>query len=227
MKTTMLNRFAIVFVGTLLLIACDALAVAPAPSHTAAPSLSFSPSPSSPPATALPTTTTPSPDWMGIPERVPTTPLPTIPMPLQPAPNFAFSFGYGGCQITRILNTFDDTLTQRSLNTSPVTTTLLLTADERRAIYQRMRAINLFAYPTTYTIALPDTMVRILSEPHSRYEFTLRNDTLLKTITWEDEISRPTSDEADQLRSLIAFLKATVEGHAEIQRLPQLIEACA
>ena len=74
---------------------------------------------------------------------------------------------------------------------------------------------------------MPDTAMRIYSAPHPRYEFTLRNDTLLKTITWEDDITRPTSDEADQLRSLIAFLKATIEGHAEIQHLPQLVEACA
>jgi hypothetical protein len=40
-------------------------------------------------------------------------------------------------------------------------------------------------------------------------------------------ISRPTSDEADRLRSLIAFLKTIIEGHTEIQHLPRLIEACA
>jgi hypothetical protein len=90
-----------------------------------------------------------------------------------------------------------------------------------------MRAINLFAYHTNYTVTLPDTMIRILSAPHPRYEFTLRNETMLKTITWEDEISQPTTFEADQLHSLIAFLKATIEEHAEIQRLPQLVEGCA
>ena len=42
-----------------------------------------------------------------------------------------------------------------------------------------------------------------------------------------DEIVRPTSDEADQLRDLIAFLTTIIEGHAELQRLPRLIEACA
>jgi hypothetical protein len=236
MKIAMLRRYAIICAGAMLLIACDALTAAPAPSSAPVPSpssasaspLAALPSPSSvPPATMFPTTATPSPDWMGIPERVPTTPFPTIPMPMQPAPNFAFSFGYGACQITRVLNTFDDTLMQQSINTSPITTTFLLTADERNAIYQHMRAINLFAYPTTYTIPLPDTTLRIYTAPHPRYEFTLRNDRLLKTIIWEDAISRPTSDEADQLRDLIAFLKATIDGHAEIQRLPQLIEACA
>ena len=175
----------------------------------------------------LPTTTTPSPDWMGIPERVLTTPFPTSSLPAQPAANFAFSFGYGGCQITRVLNTFDDTLMQHSIDASPITTTFVLTTDERNVIYQRMRAINLFAYPTTYTIPMPDTAMRIYSAPHPRYEFTLRNDTLLKTIIWEDAIWRPSSDEADQLRDLITFLKSTIEGHPEIQQLPRLIEACA
>lgn len=229
MKLMMLTRYAIIGMGAMLLIACDAPIAVPTPASSSASVLSSAPSPSpiAASATMLPTTTTPSPDWMGIPERVPTTPFPTIAMPAQPAPDFAFSFGYGGCQITRILNTFDDTLTQQSINTSPLTTTFVLTTDERNAIYQRMRAINLFAYPTNYTIPMPDTMMRIYSAPHPRYEFTLRNDTLLKAITWEDAIWRPTSAEADQLRSLIAFLKTTIEGHPEIQQLPPLVEACA
>lgn len=164
---------------------------------------------------------------MGIPEHLPTTPFPTIPLPVQPAPNFAFSFGYGACQITRVLNTFDNTFTQYSLNSPPITTTFTLTADERTAIYQHMIAINLFGYPSTYKIPVPDTDLRIISAPHPHYEFTLRNDTIRKTIAWEDEISRPTSVEADNLRRLIAFLKQTIERHSEVQRLPPLVEACA
>jgi hypothetical protein len=164
---------------------------------------------------------------MGVPERVPTMPLPAVAIPAQPVPNFAFSFGYGACQVTRILSTFDDTLIQQSNNAVPITITFVLTANERNAIYQRMRAMNLFAFPTSYSIAMPDTMMRIYVSPHPRYEFTLRSDTLLKTIVWEDGIARPTSDQADQLRDLIAFLKTTIEGHAELKRLPPLVEACA
>ncbi len=180
-----------------------------------------------PATTKFPITITPAPDWMGIPERIATTPFPTSSLPAQPAANFAFSFGYGSCQITRVLNTFDDTLMQHSIDASPITTTFVLTADERSAIYQRMRAINLFAYPARYAIPMPDTMLRIYPAPYPTYEFTLQNDTLLKTIIWEDTISRPTSDEADQLHSLIAFLKSTIDGHPETQQIPPLIEACA
>jgi hypothetical protein len=236
MKLAILSRYAIIGMGAILLIACDALIAAPTPSSapastpasTSASPLAAAPSPSSVAAvTVFPITITPSPDQTGIPERVPTTPFPTSALPVQPAPNFAFSFGYGACQITRVLNTFDNTLMQHSLNTPPITTTFVLTADERSAIYQHMRAMNLFAYPATYTIPVPDTMIRISPAPHPTYEFTLRNDRLLKTIIWEDDIWRPTSDEADQLHNLIAFLKSTIEGHAEIQQLPPLIEACA
>jgi hypothetical protein len=175
----------------------------------------------------FPITITPAPDRDGIPKRVPTTPFPTSALPMQPAANFAFTFGYGACQITRVLNTFDNTLMQDSIDTPPITTTFVLAADERSAIYQHMRAINLFAYPATYTIPIPDAATGIYAYPHPRYEFTLRNDALLKTIIWEDQIWRPTSDEADQLRQLIAFLKTTIEGHPEIQQLPRLVEACA
>jgi hypothetical protein len=232
MKTVLSHWLAIIGTGLMFLIACDAPTAANAP-PTAAPALAAAPAPSALPtvsvgsAAVLPATATPSPDWMGIPARVPTTPFPTVAIPAQSASNFAFSFGYGACQVTRILSTFDDTLTQRSSNTAPVTTTFVLTADERNAIYQRMRAINLFAFPTSYSIAMPDTMIGVYAAPHPRYEFTLRNDALLKTITWEDAIWRPTSDQADQLRDLIAFLKTTIEGHAELKRLPLLVEACA
>lgn len=233
MKLAILNRHAIVAVGAALLIACDALTATPTPSPSSAPTpvstsaSALAASSSSAAATVFPITITPRPDWMDIPERVPTTPFPTSSLPAQPAANFAFSFGYGSCQITRVLNTFDDTLMQDSIDASPITTTFVLTSAERDAIYQRMRTMNLFAYPARYTIPMPDTMIRISPAPHPTYEFTLRNDTLLKTIIWEDDIWRPTSDEADQLHSLIAFLKSTIEGHAEIQKLPALVEACA
>jgi hypothetical protein len=164
---------------------------------------------------------------MGIPERIPTTPFPTSSLPAQPAADFAFSFGYGACQITRVVNTFDNTLMQRSVGAAPITITFVLTSGERSTIYQHMRAINLFAYPPTYTIPLPDNITSMSIAPNPRYEFTLRNDTLLTTIVWEDAIVRPTSNEADQLRDLIAFLKTTIEGHAEIQQLPPLVEECA
>ncbi len=220
-RTAMLRSSTLVCLAAMLLISCGA-----SPTLTA-PSRSTSPSPPTSPATLLPMTTTPSPDFMGIPERLPTTPFPTIALPVQPAANFAFSFGYGACRISRVLNTFDNTLAQYSINSPPITTTFILTADERTAIYQHMRAINLFGYPTTYTIPVPDTDLRIISAPHPRYEFTLRNESIQKTLTWEDEISRPTSAEADNLRGLIAFLKLTIERHSEVQRLPQLVEACA
>jgi len=230
MKLAILKQYVISGLAAMLLIACDALADAPTPSPSFAPAspVAASPSPAFAAAvTVFPITITPRPDENGIPERVATTPFPTSSLLDQPAANFAFSFGYGACQITRVLNTFGDTLMQHSIDAAPITITLILTTDERNAIYQRMHAMNLFAYPARYIIPLPDTMIRISPAPHPTYEFTLRNDTLLKTIIWEDDIWRPTSDEADQLHDLIAFLKSTIEGHAEIQQLPPLVEACA
>jgi hypothetical protein len=232
MKLAIIMQYAISGIAAMLLIACDALAGAPMarpePSASPASPLAALPAPTSAAAsTVFPITITPRPDQDGIPDRIPTTPFPTSALPAQPAANFAFSFGYGACQITRVFNSFDNTLTQHSIGASPITTTLVLTANERSAIYQRMRAINLFAYPARYSIPVPDTMIRISHAPYSSYEFTLRNDTLLKTITWEDEISKPTSDEADQLRDLIAFLVSTINGHPELQRIPPLVEACA
>jgi hypothetical protein len=185
-----------------------------------------SPSPSavsttaSPPATADP--------FMGVPERIATTPFPAVPLSEQPDPNFAFSIGYGACTITRILDTFTNTLSQHSMDgSSAITIAFHLTADERVAVYQAIKTINLFGYPDVYTIPVPDTTPRIIPEPHSRYELVLRNGTLNKTITWEDSISRPIAVEADQLRGFIASIKTLVASHHEMTQLPPLNEACA
>jgi len=90
-----------------------------------------------------------------------------------------------------------------------------------------MRAINLFSYPPSYQIPLAEDQIRIISMPHPHYEFRLRNGALLTSITWDDAITRPTSREADNLRSLIDFLKAIIAGHPELRQLPPLNEACA
>src|SRR5581483_10691416 len=160
---------------------------------------------SSPAATADP--------FMGVPERIVTTPFPVVALPEQPDPNFAFSIGYGACTITRILDTFTHTLTQHSMDGSSATIAFRLTSDERVTIYQAMKAINLFGYPDVYAIAVPENMMQIISEPHPRYELVLRNGTLNKRITWEDSTSRPTTVEADQLRDLIARIQALVAHH--------------
>lgn len=169
-------------------------------------------------------------DFLGIPERVSTTLFPTVALPDLPAANFAFSFSYGPCPVTRVVSTFDNTLMQSAQpdsNAAPLTVTLVLSDAERTAIYERMRSINLFGYPKIYTIPLPENAIRVYVTPHSTYGFILRNDTVLTTITWVDEISRPTTTEADDLRELIVFLRTLIEARPEIEQLPPIIGACS
>src|SRR5215203_3901438 len=83
LRFEMLTRLSFVIATALFLAACSSLSPS-AVSTTAAP-----------PATADP--------FMGVPERIATTPFPAVTLPEQPDPNFAFSIGYGACTITRIL----------------------------------------------------------------------------------------------------------------------------
>jgi hypothetical protein len=209
LRFEMPTRLSFVIAAALFLAACSSLSSS-AVSTTASP----------PAATEDP--------FMGVPERIATTPFPAVTLPEQPDPNFAFSIGYGACTITRILDTFNNTLSQHSMDGSAaITISFKLTTDERLAVYQAIKTINLFGYPDVYTIPVPDNTSRIIPEPHPRYELVLRNGTLNKTITWEDSISRPTAVEADQLRGFINTIKAMVANHSEMTQLPPLNEACA
>ena len=220
------TRFSLVMIPVLFLAACSALpqsSVSPATSLPDATNVlsrsSVSPATSSATATAEP--------FMGVPERIATTPFPAVILPDQPESNFAFSIGYGACSITRILDTFTDTLTQHSMDGSSASIAFRLSPDERAAIYQAIKTINLFGYPNVYAIVVPENTMQIMTEPHPRYELVLRNGTLNKMITWEDSISRPTTVEADQLRSFIERIRALVANHPEIAQLPPLNEGCA
>jgi hypothetical protein len=191
------------------------------------------------PTPALPIQSTPSPAPVRtreiptstvvlVPFRVVPTPLPTRTPPPQPAPNFAFTFGYGSCApIKRVLNTFNDTLTQQPPGEEPVTIPFSLSEGDELTIYQKMAAINFFSYPPRFTIPIPENQQMIGADPYPEYSFTARNGDLFVSVQWADSISRPTTTEADNLRELIALLSQTIETHPDFARLPPLSEACA
>ena len=210
------------------LLSCTAGSSSPTATPAPAPNALIVRTPS---ATSLPiapsTQPTPTAEFGDIPERVETTPFPTIPLPIQRAPNFALGFGYGSCRITRRLDTFTQTLTQFSLDGTPMTITLTLQPNELDRIYQRMVEIAFFSYPERYTTILPDSMIRIMPNPHPTYEFVVRQDTRMHQVVFEDSVFRPTTTETDNLRDLVRFIREIVEAHTEMAQLPPLQEECA
>ena len=205
----MLNRYLFIFAAVVIFTACSTPSTSSVPTNISSPTATID-------------------EFMGVPERIATTPFSTVTLPEQPDPNFAFSVGYGACEITRVLDTFTRTLTQHSMDgSSAVTVPFTLTPDERVTIYQAIKTINLFGYPDVYVIPVPENTPRIIPEPHPRYELVLRNGTLNKRFTWEDSIARPTTTEADQLRDFIERIRALVATHRETAQLPPLNEACA
>jgi hypothetical protein len=207
LRSVMVTRLPFVFAATLVLAACSSLA----PSATS--------------ITSSPPILTEDP-FMGIPERIATTPFPVVSLPEQPDQNFAFSIGYGACTITRILDTFNHTLTQHANDGSSATVSFRLTSDERITIYQTIKTINLFGYPDVY-VSVPENVPQIIPEPHPRYELVLQNGTLTKKVTWVDSIARPTTAQADRLREFIERIRTLVAHHPETAQLPPLNEGCA
>lgn len=166
-------------------------------------------------------------DYGDVPALVVTTPFPTVALPEQPASNFALTFGYGACQTTRILNTFDRTLTQFDLDGTPTSVSVTVEPADLERIYRFMATIAFFSYPERYSTILPDTMVRIMPSPHPTYEFRVRNGDLEKTVVFTDNVFRPLTVETEHLRALVTLLKAVVEAQPELSELPPLREACA
>lgn len=185
------------------------------------------PSPSVVATLAATASATTADEYVGIPERVATTPFPTVALPARPAPNFAFSFGYGSCRITRIVSTFDGTLTQVNLEGRASMVRLELDDAELERIYDEMVAIAFFSYPERYSTILSDTMVRVMATPHPGYEFRVRHGELEKQVLFADSVFRPTTTETDNLRRLVTLITSIVEAQPELAQLPPLKESCA
>jgi hypothetical protein len=178
------------------------------------------------PTTVLPTAT-PDPAFAAIPERVASTPFPTVAMPEQPPADFGMRFGYGGCTVSRILDTTSQTLTQFDIDGQAVTVTLVLPPTTLQQIYAQLRGINFWGYPERYDTILPNDMMRVMSAPYPRYEFVVTQQGQTKEVIWEAMITKPTTSESDQLRGLVALLQQTINDHPATATLPRLVESCA
>jgi hypothetical protein len=161
-------------------------------------------------------------------ERVTTSPFPTSDLPNTPAPDFAIIFGYSSCpRIARIINTFNNTFTQISTDTEPITISISLSSKEKAMIYERMRTISFYQYPEEYDTMLPPEMPRLYEAPHPIYEFTIRNNGQTKHVIWQAQTTLPKTTETDNLKMFADTIKSIIESRPEIQTLPALNESCA
>jgi hypothetical protein len=156
-------------------------------------------------------------------ERVFPTPLPTMVYAAQPEANFGIRFEYGCLTPTRVLDTFTQTLTQLAGDgTHPVTVTLVLRPDTLQTIYEEVAAINFLSYPPEFSIPLEPNELVGSGAPYSVYRLYVRNGSSTADVHWKDEISSPTSDEAEQLRHFLRHIEAIIDQHPEVSTLPPL-----
>ena len=151
--------------------------------------------------------------------------IPTMVLPLDPALDFAFSLGFGACYTDK-LDTFKHTYTKDLIDGSSVTIPLTLTVAEMTTIYQKMAAINFFAYPETYAYnAMGDPRFGIVT-PADSYHFIVRNGGQTKTVEWTDNIVPPPTPDAERLQELSQLIVRIIQAHPEVQRLPERKAGC-
>jgi hypothetical protein len=145
--------------------------------------------------------------------------------PLNPAPNFAFTFEYGSCN-RDIIDTFKETFTKDMIVEPAVTIPFILTNDQKNEIYREMVEINLWDYPEHFSIPIPGGAIVGIVTPAMEYRITVRNGELTKTIYWLDEITEPTTPQAEQLRSFFMRMIEMIQNSPEYKQLPELTAGC-
>lgn len=142
-----------------------------------------------------------------------------------PDQNFAFSFEYGSCNCD-ILDTYNGTFTKDMIVDPAVTIPFQLSDSQTTEIYQKMVEIGFFEYPDNFSIPIPKNGIVGIVTPAMRYQITVRNGDLTKTLLWVDEIIDPTMSEAENLRSLFWLIINMIQNSEEYKQLPEPRAAC-
>lgn len=157
-----------------------------------------------------------------IPARIETTPLPTVSLPMGPAPDFAFSLEFAVCY-SETINTFDGSFTRDTTAVaggSRLVIPLELAKPQMTAIYTRMRAINLWSYPADFKIPVWAGGGMALVGPAVKYRVLARASRLSRTVSWTDDIVQPTTTDAHNLRGLFSMIIDMVREHPAYSELP-------
>jgi hypothetical protein len=152
--------------------------------------------------------------------------LPTAAWPAEPQANFAFRFAYGSC-FTSTLDTFEQTYRTVVGDLEPVTIPVKLTGEQMTAIYQKMMAIGFFSYPAIFRIQYDQEDMVGMVTPASDYRIEVRNGEQQHEVFWRDEITDPTSPEAEHLRELFMMIIEMIKSNPDVQNLPPLDVGCA
>jgi len=148
-------------------------------------------------------------------------PSPTPVYAPEPAANFALYFSYGSC-LSETLDTFQGTFSRSMCPPDPpVTIALTLSAEEMQTIYDEMAEIDLFGYPDQFSVVVPEGTVYVMVTPSDSYYLRVRNGEVEKELYWNDNITEPTTREADQLRAFLDKVIGIIHGRPEMKLVPK------
>jgi hypothetical protein len=153
--------------------------------------------------------------------------------------DFAFRLEYGSCT-NDVLDTFEGVYV-RDLRAMVPPLSIPLTLPQRSIdlVFDAVIAAHFFDYPTDFrTIPRnPCTGTRNANgattvscgssafAPAEHYKLTVRAAGVTHTVSWHDAV-RPSSDEADRLRTLLNTITEMIRALPEVQRLPLAQVGC-
>jgi len=161
---------------------------------------------------------------------------PTVSRAAAQAADFGFRFEFGTCLVpsvefpngaTERLDTFNGVFTEH-LGGEPrriVTTPISLTDAQMSTIYQTLENIRFFDYPSKFSGVPAGVQEVTTTIPAPTYSLEVRMDSATHTVMWNDQ-SKPSSVEADRLRTLFSMMLGFIHEHPEFKRLPPATIAC-
>jgi|LGVF01.2.fsa_nt_gb hypothetical protein len=130
--------------------------------------------------------------------------------------NILFKYGVA---IKNVLNTFDCKYQKDLVPDPPVEVNFLLEKYEIDSIYIKMKEINFFSYPDTFSLySDSDTISQIT--PSIKYYFYVECDSIEKELYWDDSILIENTD-AEMLRSLNEYIIKIIQSKDAYKKLPE------
>jgi hypothetical protein len=145
-------------------------------------------------------------------------------LPEQMPDDFGFIAEWGVARMNS-LDTFEGTFTKDLVTGSPptATTKLLLTSEEKGELYQALRALEPWSYPSRFEPPYADVTAPDVDQavtPAIKYHLYLAGARMEKDIWWTDD-NWSTTASAAALRAWFRQVMALVESRPEYKAMPE------
>ena len=142
------------------------------------------------------------------------------------AADFGFRFQVGDC-LTETFDTFTGAFT-KDVGGYPariVTAHISLTDAQMGTIYQTIEKIGFFDYPSRFVGVAEGLRMLTESGPARTYQLEVRNGGVVHAVSWNDAF-KPTTEEADRLRTFFSMITGFIHAHPDFKRLPRPVASC-